>query len=148
MTNTAIFDSRFAERLKQFDESLSDSSRRLLLFQYAKLYQDAYWFDQLESAFAILELTDLKPSLLPNELPNVMQDIDYAIGEYFESLNYAATAVKRIFDERPICRDNLIETIGLIWDAHACNEKPDAFTDREDAVLCELLESALTRNGG
>lgn len=148
MTRHAIRDSRFAERLMTVDASLSDSLRRSLLYRYATLYQDVYWFDQLESAFALLELTDNRPASLPDEIPAVIHDIECAMGEYFESLNHVSTALHRLFNDRPMTQDDVLDSIGLIWDAHGCNETPDEYISREDAILCDLIASLVPSNGG
>jgi hypothetical protein len=148
MAGHAILNSRFAKLLANADTEMSDGSRRTLVFCYAKLYQDVYWFGQLESVFSFLERSDLNPLGLPDERPAVVLDVEYAMGEFLESLNYVATALRRLLDERHMTQADALDCIGLVWDARACQERLAGFRKREDRILCGLVASITGTNRG
>ena len=143
MDDASILATEFMTQLQICDASMNDESRRRLVFAYLTQYQNDYWFDQLESAFAFLELCECQPSLLPEELPRVREDVALALGEYFESLNHVATAVNRLLDDEAFLIDDVANCINNIWNAHACNEPVSVFADREDRILCELLTTPI-----
>ena len=141
-----IHQSKFATRL-QSQLSLDDALLRNLIFQYCKLYQNDYWFDQLVDAFAYLEMTLGQPAdeqqLLETELPRIREDVETTMGEYFISLNEVASAIYRLLDSRRLTINDTLDAIDHVWNAHLCNESPDEFMAREDRILCTLLaESA------
>ena len=114
-----------------------------LVFAYCQRYQEIYWFDQLENAFAFLgiALTD-DAEAIRSELGSVRSEVEDAMGEMFESLNEVATAVYRLLDEKPMITNDAISCVAHVWNAHACNEDPSDFRQREDRILCDLLASA------
>ena len=144
MNEASIQNTEFMTKLRDCDASMDDASRRDLVFAYLTMYQNDYWFNQLESAFAFLELCGCQPSMLPDELPSVREDVALAMGEYFESLNHVATAVSRLLDHKTFLIDDVTNCINNVWSAHACNEPMAIFAEREDAILCGLLTSATT----
>lgn len=129
----------FDRRLSACAEQLTDREYRELVLEYCQRYQEVYWFEQLENAFAYLTLTDHDREQLQSDLPDVRSQVQEAVGEYFESLNEVATAVYRLLDDTPFSSIDARTCIAHVWNAHACNEHPEEFRCREDRVLCELL---------
>ena len=123
----------------------TDSRLRQLTFDYCKRYQDVYWFDQLENAFAYLDIVighgDNDSADLADYLAEVKSDVEEAMGAYFISLNEVATAIYRLLDSLEMTVDDALKTLEHVWAAHACNESPEEFIRREDSVLCRLLAS-------
>lgn len=139
--------SRFARAIRSSNPPLSDRQLRRLVFDYCQRYQEVYWFDWLENAFAYLELafTDGAHGLV-SELDVVKSEVEEAMGEYCESLNEAASALYPLLFDAPLAVADALQAIEHVWHAYACNEPPSEYADREDAVLCELLESLTTRS--
>lgn len=138
MTNT-LEGTKFAEAIHSV--TVPEHLLRKLVFDYCKRYQDMYWFDALEGAFAYLELTLIEGlEVEPVELSLVKSEVEYAMGEYCISLNEVATALYRLLDEEPFEITDTLRAIGHVWNAYDCNED-DSFEDREDVVLCEMLNS-------
>ena len=146
MTNDLIANSRFASLTRSTTEGVTPQTLRKIAFQYATQYQEVYWFNQLEDAFAFLELCELDPTAMPDELPAIRDGVQIAMGEYFESPNEVSTAVNRLLDVTPFTPDDLLTCINHVWRAHACNESTSVFVDREDAILCKLYKD-LALNG-
>ena len=142
MSDELVRQSEFAARLRLALPSLNQLSLRKLVFDYATLYQDVYWFDQLENAFAFLNLCGLDPAAMPEDLATTREEVEIAMGEYFESLNEVSATIYRLLDTKPFSADDVLTSIAHIWCAHACNESPSTFLGREDAVVCELLSTA------
>ena len=129
----------FKKHLRAKSERMTDSHFRQLVFAYCQLYQEVYWFDQLENAFTYLELTESDGDAVRTELPSVRSEVEEAMGEYFESLNEVAATIHRLLDNAPLTVDDALVSVGHVWNAHACNEDPAEFRPREDRILCELL---------
>ena len=81
MADKLIANSKFESLVRSAGGNRDPQSLRRIAFEYAKLYQDVYWFDQLEDAFAFLDLCELDPTAMPNELPAVRDDVETAMGE-------------------------------------------------------------------
>ncbi|MDB5335165.1 MAG: hypothetical protein JWN70_784 [Planctomycetaceae bacterium] len=142
MVTAAIQHSRFQRALTAAGSRLTELQLRRLVFNYCQKYQDDYSFDQLTNAFAYLDLTLSDGSdLLVADLKNVHQQVEEAIGEYFESLNEVAMAIHRLLDERPFTVSDALETIQHVWRAHSCNEAAEVFVEREDRILCEMIST-------
>lgn len=139
--------SEFAHKLRLASSRLDSLSLRKLVFDYASLYQEVYWFDQLANAFAFLDVCGLDPAAMPDELPAVRDEVEIAIGEYFESLNEVASAIYPLLETQPFTVDDVLTSVAHIWRAHACNEPPLVFVGREDAVLCDLVSAASSHGG-
>lgn len=141
-----IGQSEFARRLTALTPSPTERLLRQLIFQYCKRTQDIYWFDQLENAFAYLDIVfgndDHDPADWAEDLAAVKVEVEEAMGEYFISLNEVATAMARLLDERDMTVEEALEALEHVWAAHACHESPEDFIPREDDVLCGLLTSA------
>jgi hypothetical protein len=135
-----IIGSEFECMIRSLDGKLSDRDLRLLLFKYCQLYQADYWFDQLANAFAYLEVSLLEASnIYRSELPVILAEVEEAMGEYFISLNEVATALYRLLDETVMTTEDAISAVSHVWNAHACNEPLEAFRQREDQILCQLI---------
>jgi hypothetical protein len=141
MTNL-IGGTEFEKHLRAQSERITDSQFRRLVFAYCQLYQEIYWFDQLENAFTYLELADSDGDSVQTELASVRVEVEEAMGEYFESRNEVATAIHRLLDDAPLTADDTLVCVSHVWNAHACNEAPAEFRSREDRILCELLSNA------
>jgi len=89
---------------------------------------------------SFLEIEIEAPAALKQQKPQVAHDVEKAIGEYFESLNGVAVAVRRLLDDTPLEPEDAINCIDHAWHAHACDEKPEHFEPREDKVLTGLLK--------
>ena len=137
-----IQQSEFAQQLG--DLQLTDLQLRHLVLEYCKQYQEVYGFEQLDNAFAFLEIrygsNDYDPKDWAKELAAVIEEVEYAMGEYFISLNEVATVIYRLLDQRKMNTHEALDTINQVWLAHLCNEAPEVFIPREDRVLCELLK--------
>jgi hypothetical protein len=134
--------SEFAKAIQSANRALSDRQLRKFVFDYCHRYQEMYWFEQLKDAFAYLELTlTNNTELLENELSVVKSDVEMAMGEYWESLNEVAIALYRLLDDTPLTVSDALQAVGHVWHAYSCNELPKDFVDREDAVLCQMLET-------
>jgi len=134
----------FGKQLRRDSDGMTDASFRLLVFAYCQLYQEIYWFDQLENAFTYLELAESDREAVRTELAPVRSEVEEAMGEYFESLNEVATAIHRLLNDAPFTIDDTLSCIAHVWNAHACNETPADFVPREDRILCELLAKVST----
>ncbi len=143
MTNL-IAGTEFEKRLRCSSHKLTDAGFRRLVFAYCQLYQEDYWFNQLENAFAYLELADCDPDANQTELASVRLEVEEAMGEYFESLNEVAAAIYRLLDNKPFTVDDTISCIAHVWNAHSCNEDLSDFRSREDQILCDLIERSRT----
>ncbi|APZ96664.1 hypothetical protein [Fuerstiella marisgermanici] len=130
--------------MRRSGDGFTDALFRHLVFAYCQLYQEAYWFDQLENAFTYLELAESDPEAFRTELASVRSEVEEAMGEYFESLNEVAAAIHRLLDDTPFTIDDTIACIAHVWNAHSCNEDPTDFNPREDRILCELLANTAT----
>ena len=97
------------------------------MLAYCRLYQETYWFEQLENAFTYLELAENDPDAIRTELASVRSEVEEAMGEYFESLNEVATALHRLLDDAQFTIDDTMSSICHVWNAHACNESPADF---------------------
>ena len=141
----SIRQSEFARRLAALKPSPTESLLRQLIFEYCRRYQEIYWFEQLENAFAYLDIVfghdDYDPADWTDDLAAVNGEVEEAMGEYFISLNEVATAIHRLLDQREMTVDDALEVLEHVWAAHACNESPEEFIPREDSVLCGLLTS-------
>ena len=138
-----LADSNFANVIRSTDNPLSDRQLRQLVLDYCKRYQEVYWFESLDNAFAYLELTLANGSdALQSELNAVRSEVEVAMWEYCISLNEVASALHRLLDDTPFAAADALKSVEHIWCAYSCNESPPEFVDREDAVLCELLETA------
>ena len=141
-----LSNSEFVRRLREYEGRLGELEFRWLVFQYCRLYQEVYCFEQLENAFAYLELTRLDLSEeMSKELSVVRAEVAKAMGEYFESLNEVAAAVYRLLDETPMTVSDTIAAVGHVWNAHACNEQVSMFRNREDMILCGLVAELVGR---
>ena len=138
MTNL-IAGTEFEKQLRCNSDGMTDASFRHLVFAYCQLYQEIYWFNQLENAFTYLELAESDHEAVRTELASVRSEVEEAMGEYFESLNEVATAIHRLVDDGAFRIDDTISCIAHVWNAHSCNEAPTEFVPREDRILCELL---------
>lgn len=138
MTNL-IAGTEFERQLRRDGDRFTDVTFRHLVFAYSKLYQEVYWFDQLENAFTYLELVEMDREAVRTELASVRSEVEEAMGEYFESLNEVASAIHRLLDDTPFTIDDTMVCIAHVWNAHSCNENPTEFCQREDQILCELL---------
>ncbi|WP_372720653.1 hypothetical protein [Novipirellula sp.] len=135
-----ITGTEFEKQLRVCGNRMTDREFRRLVFAYCQHYQEIYWFDQLENAFAYLELaSETDSDAVRSELTAIRNEVECAMGEYFESLNEVATAINRLLDERPFTTSDTISCISHVWNAHACNEAPAEFRSREDRMLCKLL---------
>lgn len=134
-----ITGTEFEKHLRSKGERMTDFHFRKLVFAYCQLYQKSCWFDQLENAFAYLELADSDSDFVRTELPSVRSEVEEAMGEYFESLNEVATTIRRLLDDTPLTVDDTLVCVAHVLNAHACNEDPTEFRPREDRILCELL---------
>ena len=136
--------SNFVRLLRSEEREFTDRDLRRFLFAYCKRYQETYWFNQLENAFAFIEFSfEDEGNLLDDELPRIIEEVEEAEGEYFESLNEVATAVRRLLDSEPISVGEFILAIDHVWNAYDCNESSDVFVSREDSFLCDLLANFL-----
>ncbi len=138
MTNL-IAGTEIEKQLRRNGDGMTDASLRHLVFAYCQLYQEVYWFEQLENAFAYLELAKSDPAVIRAELASVRSEVEDAMEEYFESLNEVAAAIHRLLDDAPLTIDETISCLAHVWNAHSCNEDPADFGPREDRILCELL---------
>ncbi len=143
MTNL-IAGTEFEKQLRCDGDRFTDATFRQLVFAYCQLYQEVYWFDQLENAFTYLELLESDPEAVRTELASVRAEVEEAMGEYFESLNEVAAAIRRLLDDTPFTIDDTIVCIAHVWNAHSCNEDPTEFGPREDRILCDLLAKTAT----
>lgn len=143
MTNL-LADTEFERRMRQGSDGFTDASLRQLVFAYCQLYQEVYSFNQLENAFAYLELAESEPEAVRTELASVRSEVEEAMGEYFESLNEVAAAINRLLDNTPFTIEDTIACISHVWNAHSCNQNPTEFGPREDRILCDLLSNAAT----
>lgn len=143
MTNL-IAGTEFERRLCRNSDVFMDASLRHLVFAYCQLYQEIYWFDQLENAFTYLELAASDSDAVRTELGSVRSEVEEAMGEYFESLNEVAAAIHRLLDDTPFSVDDTLSCIAHVWNAHSCNEDPAEFGPREDRILCDLLAKTAT----
>ena len=139
--------SAFAARLSALAPPPGDAALRTLALDYVLLYHRDYEFEVLSAPLAYLELLsdggEQARRSLRGEAAAVRAAVDEAIGEYCLSLSEVALAVDRLLDERAMTADDLFETVGHVWEAHACNEPVEVFEPREDAVLCRLLADAV-----
>ena len=136
-----ITGTKFEQHLWTNSEKMTDFHFRKLIFAYCQLYQEIYWFDQLENAFTHLELAASGGDSGPTELYSIRSEVEEAMGEYFESLNEVATTIYRLLNDAPLSPDDTLLCIAHIWNAHACNEDPAEFRQREDQILCKLLSN-------
>jgi hypothetical protein len=143
MTNL-IAGTDFERQLRRSSHGFTDAGFRRLVFTYCQLYQEIYWFDQLENAFAYLELADCHSDAGQTELASVRSEVEEAMGEYFESLNEVAEAIHRLLDDTPFTVDDTISCIAHVWNAYSCNEDLSEFRSREDRILCDLLAKTTT----
>lgn len=134
-------DLQFEQNLRSCDPALSDAQLRQIVYQYCVEYQECYEYEQLEDTFEYLHtqhnragLTDFTGELLPL----IIEEVELAMGEYFESLNEVATAVHRLFDPRPFTVSDAIKCVKHVLRGHELNEI--GFEDREDLALCSILE--------
>ncbi|MCA9172671.1 MAG: hypothetical protein KDB23_33635, partial [Planctomycetales bacterium] len=91
MTNL-IAGTEFERQLRRDGDRFTDATFRHLVFAYCKLYQEVYWFSQLENALTYLELAESDCEAVRTELASVRSEVEEAMGEYFESLNEVASA--------------------------------------------------------
>ena len=135
---------RFETALLDCGSDLSDHQLRWVVFTYCQRFDD--WYEQLEDTFAYLYavLIELDESVV-ELLPEIRSEVEFAIGEYYESLNEVATALSRLLDADPLSLPDTLKCIGHAWKAVSLNDVD--FEEEEDRELCALLETARKQVG-
>ncbi len=138
-----VFGTEFETRIHALEDRLSDSQLRRLVLRYCQSYQEVYSFDQLQDAFAYLDLAPpgdtTNSCFLRSERALVLAQVEEAMDEYFISLNEVATVLSRLLDPKPFSISDALSAVSHVLNAHECNEDPSSFLPREDCVLCTLL---------
>jgi hypothetical protein len=126
---------KLLHHLRASSERMTDSQFRKLIFAYCQLYQEDYWFEQLDNAFTYLEHADNDGDSVRTELPFVRSEVEEAMGEYFESLNEVATTIHRLLNDAPLTANDTIACVAHIWNApHAT--KIQSHSVREKIEFC------------
>lgn len=134
---------KFETLLNEIYNSEYEYKWRYLIFKYCSRYQEEYYFDCLENAFAFLEEEFENKNvrtLLSKELEEIQIEVTYAMGEYCFSLNEIAEVINRLLDTAPLSKEDIQKMINHIWEAYSCNLKPELFVQREDDVLTQLVQ--------